>query len=1165
MSSETYFPIFLTGVRDGERIGSLPSKREQQNAGTILLVRGFFPPIKQKLRENQASIPGILNFLSNLPYFSGYTEEDILKNIESTSVEKEIYLNQLDNFMVKFIKIGGKGFTDHLSPEAIDILMRGNSEDAEGYWDIKVVYEMIVAGMKKKKSERTVKAGHGTLIFRPSIWMVLPENKIIKRYSGLWINTLTGDWGRSKIEGTIFVAEQPFSCGILIEKRKEPLTIENLNDIVISKLGAEMETLLDCEIFLSQMSPSMHKSLLQKIIRTRASSVSGFDGRLVLLSSLSLLMMSPGAFIPDLQKFSTGMESAIKRLAVSICEDSYISDHRGILSLVAAALIAQGDKNWKPTNDQISFWFDCALEALRETRYYVYSTKEKRNVGMDDSYSLATLLLEYIGGFESDINMFSTINGKFKEGKSESLEIPVYHLIDQHCITDIAYYINNPAPPKEIFEKIWRLSSGINPRKGMKFPADEPFFTDIRLAQNLIWEIKYNPDFRLLEAPREKRWNFIFEYNIHSSWLAAIIGVYEVRVGGKAILVTVRPDSIDRFIAVKKPSRDRKEIELSEEEKQRAIDMAISEYSRGLKKTIDTPAFPGIKSMNFIFEQETGTWFADGLPWEEKLATEYTLPIYEHSPEISLVSALFYKGEGALEGALEILENNLSSYPEAVLRRLIMHITGFKSKISMYPISKDGSGTELSVETEDIDVFKILLFLSYLFPAALVRNSLSSFKILHGPLFWWVRDQIVKYFKNSIPPRKNQWKPIRDKKERKLWEHQLDALKRLKERNISGGRGNIIWIPVGLGKTLIVFSYVMWLIEMGKLPPYIIYTLPPSAYESVLSEIQAFNIPTNLLIPTGKRGNRNLKPFTVNIIYHDSMRLMKEELVSLAPQSLFIIDEFHKALNPTKRTSIALELSKLSDDFIALSGTIVKDTNVDSLIQWLEGVCEFEVNKYNFYVGISAIISKRIETKVAVIRESIYVMLSSEEDKKYTFLMPPKLGGINKNPSHKDFSKAAEILYNACYKFMLKQALASLDEGVFVVMKDAKDAEWFKTELIKSGIQEKAIWIISSGKSIHLVSGTPTNIKCVITTPRDSEGYDITAMTMMLTSVYPMNDATREQLEGRINRISQKSPYVKVMTFHTGFLTNIFENHEEARHFSSALKGYSDLVKIYKE
>jgi hypothetical protein len=66
----------------------------------------------------------------------------------------------------------------------------------------------------------------------------------------------------------------------------------------------------------------------------------------------------------------------------------------------------------------------------------------------------------------------------------------------------------------------------------------------------------------------------------------------------------------------------------------------------------------------------------------------------------------------------------------------------------------------------------------------------------------------------------------------------------------------------------------------------------------------------------------------------------------------------------------------------------------------------------------------------------------------------------------------------------------------------------------------------------------------------------------MVTGVYPSNNADREQLEGRINRIGQKSPSVQYITVHTGILTYIMNNHNDARNLSAVLSALAGNIKM---
>ena len=64
----------------------------------------------------------------------------------------------------------------------------------------------------------------------------------------------------------------------------------------------------------------------------------------------------------------------------------------------------------------------------------------------------------------------------------------------------------------------------------------------------------------------------------------------------------------------------------------------------------------------------------------------------------------------------------------------------------------------------------------------------------------------------------------------------------------------------------------------------------------------------------------------------------------------------------------------------------------------------------------------------------------------------------------------------------------------------------------------------------------------------------------MITSVYPSNNATGEQLRGRINRVGQKTEPLLYYTVHIGILTTIMENHNSAKSLSAALQAIVEKV-----
>jgi hypothetical protein len=134
------------------------------------------------------------------------------------------------------------------------------------------------------------------------------------------------------------------------------------------------------------------------------------------------------------------------------------------------------------------------------------------------------------------------------------------------------------------------------------------------------------------------------------------------------------------------------------------------------------------------------------------------------------------------------------------------------------------------------------------------------------------------------------------------------------------------------------------------------------------------------------------------------------------------------------------------------------------------------------------------------------------------------------------------------------------EDGVFVVARDVKHQAEIRDLLISEGMRPDSVYLFDKDHQITLTPDYNGPVKVVITTKRHSEGYTLTKFKYMVTSVYFSNQATREQLEGRINRIGQTSDVVHIYIFHTGILSYINEKYERARSLAAALKGFAKDV-----
>lgn len=1188
--------ISETGVRSGELITSSPSGK--QNKGAVIEIRGKYPPeiagtaiYPPEIARVKQIDPIVLRDNFNvIPFFANMTPQQrsewLINNGTNVS---DLYMEDAPNLFVKFIKIGTKNFfTQTLSQDVIDLLLKGNPNDPEGFWSIMDVYNLFPRkpGSKARKT---------TLVFRPSNWSLMIPERLVNQYTGIYINltnnTLANGTINAPTGGKIysFKLESKINTylpqlGVVItENRHNPIS-----EAILFQLASKY-IVMDPTIkgLINWFPPSLHKSLIQKLIRTRCDQVEYnnvlYPASAVLLTSISLLLLHPGVFVPDIRRFVTGIESAAKRLAVSIHEDGYTEKHDIMMGLYTAAMIAQDDRNWIPTDAIIDSWFRLAVEAQQDKRMFAYDFHNfNGNITQYDPISMSYFLLNEVRSFQTDIDMVGSISQN-KGSPRNTIDgkmavMPLIHCLDHHSITEIAHYM--PYTPNQsygdLFRNIWQQVVGVNPRKP-EFQnyyltmEQQPFVQTVRMAQRDTWISKmFNP------TDRNTIPNLFsdFTYKLDPSWLAGLIGPIEIKLAHSTALVVLRVDNIYEMTAVKRPQRDTNaNPELTEEEQIQAITnaKAILAVGKPLNDVPSTlPLFIGasvyLRDEQYIIVLKDGGTYL----WETLINMSYKFPIHPsilppgivETPNGGISNALIYTGNGIDQSSGNTINHIIKTYNPDTLRRLSTYLTGYKSSIELAKISRDGTGTYYQVVPEDTAVNQILCYLCVMYPAAIVKTS-SGFQVKTGPLLWTLRDMINSQLGQTIVFERKWVIPTIEKRQR--WEHQVDSVRQMIERNKAGKKGHLIWIKVGLGKSLISIDYLDYLIREGKMPPYCVYSLPASAINNIVKEFEMRGIPIKLIDArqSAKTNEDKIEPYKVCIIKHDHMRLgdMEQQLNKIAREMVFIVDEFHKTLSKTIRTSIALELSRLSYDFIGMSGTIIKDTNYDELIRWLEMIVSFEVTEKNYWVAIGALVSRKVNTKVVVDRQVAEVAIPPDLTEKYKLLVPDKLGGTARQIN---FKKTVNLCYDVVTQQIVNTTIeyVKLNEGVFVVAKDIKHQEAIKNLLIARGLTPTSIHLFGKDTQITLTPEYNGPIKVVITTIRHSEGYTLTKFRIMITSVYFSNQATREQLEGRINRIGQISPMVRVIIYHAGILSYIHEKYEKARTLAAALKGFAVDVGI---
>lgn len=640
--------------------------------------------------------------------------------------------------------------------------------------------------------------------------------------------------------------------------------------------------------------------------------------------------------------------------------------------------------------------------------------------------------------------------------------------------------------------------------------------------------------------------------------MVGLYGYINYKYKGKSVTSFFHPDDISKIETIRSPSRSKDEKELTEEDLINCSHIVETEYST---KHITNSSL----GVNDIVKYVDGEFYVGKIRWIDFCNSKMEIPMFksdykmDNNLDTLITSITSEKINGVYKDWKKLIDKYFDDINDIqILLTISKYIRVISNEIKMNKISRDGRGTDYKVDYKDVFVFRFLCFCCSILPGviSISKKTLDIVFKITNYYFWnKVRNYIFsKTINTSMKKWKYTWLDTR-----KLLEHQKYSVEHAMSRIKENKRGNILWMPVGSGKTFIVINILNLLNKMKLLPKYVVYTLPTAAYTSVSLEFKKAGIPYNLLDTTnkGKTNKMNiLKEYHINIINHDHIREqeMYTQLLNKAPEIFLILDEFHYMMNTgTLRTSIALELSKSVYNFIAMTGTLIKNKDSESLINWISQVVEFELTPSNYLVGISALISRKVDYGIEERRKFIEVPMNNKE---YYKIVDKKFGGTAQETN---FSQAVKICYKITQEEIYKTTIDVLKEeqNVFVIALNKEMQDWLDNKFTELGYKT---FCVSTGNSISYTPGKHMDIQIVITTPTHSAGYNLTAIKTMITGIYFSNQATRTQLVGRIVRMGQKSKYVNIITIHTGILSYTLLHYEQTRSLEKAI---SALAKTF--
>lgn len=1241
---ESLVELFLgnTGARPGDVI--IGQQKCTMKAMLRLHNTHIFPQKKflDELRDNDDKWNLFLSKLSSISFFANMSieeREEWLSLNETTSEfigdDTDSKINKNKNTLIEILDVGTSTLTSQVETEDLELLMEGKEDSFYSVEEIESKFPRKAGSSARKH----------TLFFMKQFWVVVNDFKIATSFDGVIFDVENGlikshvetkdDEELIVIDGinknedekqniSFLVSKERFDLSKINELIKDVykgLVIEDSEYIILDDIDS---VILKIRNDLRGYTAGSFKSLMQKIIRFGADKISLLDGELVdsgivILVVVGMLAQNPGSFVPDIQRYVTGIESVAKRLGI-ICgfEDSYTPPERvsELVSLFSGALLSQRVRSWKPSRNTLKSWMTTAYKSLREKRAIDYE-KESENLSITDWWTLChekglemdpyyiceeqspikmcSAILDTLRSFDGDIGMVRHISSVYpnceliQQDRPQELVMPLCHGTDQHWASSFVYFFSpktimknkgSTRPFDKIFTRVFQEVTGFNPRRdeiSEEFEDDE-FVKETRRSQTLFLSAKQNIQIKRKHTKLE---HYKSSFTLSDSWLAGMVGAIEIS-GNPQTIVTLRPENIYQLIAIRKPSRNMAE-NITPEREELSKKIAKEMLQSGIKLKGTHPPSDIFKNSIVKLVDDEYIIESNGISisWDDAKEINISLP-YHNASIKNMETAISQWGEGIEINAFEKLDKLLDKTNTNVIYRVLSYIANYKFIIEMNKVSRDGSGTYQSVGLTDVQAFQFMLTLSQIFPAALrpVEKFPQRFSVQIGPLLWNIVSKIKDHLKNPEQKQdENGWDnvDIKDSLERVAWPHQTETTDEMVRNFKSGSKGIFLCLPVGMGKTMIVMNYLLSLKNMGKLTRYIIYTLPPSAIESVVHEIQAFGIPILYIIPLKSIKNKNipkgvcvsqkcvLKEFAINIVAHDHLRKCSDELLIYASECTFLVDEVHKGLNESKRTSTLLDIARLSRLFVIFTGTPIIDNKIYKLIWWFEQISDFEVNIKNFWVSANSMVARKISTGVIVNTKEIVAKFKDDEKSEYKKLVPVAMGGENKYTSNTDFNDAYKLCIIIVSRRMIEETMVFVnnDKRVMLVAQNKNHQDLLKDMLVTRGIKDQDIFVLTGNKSIFFTDEsvkkkTIHDFRVVIVPINKPEGYTLTRCIVMITSVYPSNEATREQIQGRINRISQSSNEIDIITVHCGILTYILKNHNQAKSLSIA---FSDIAK----
>ena len=521
-----------------------------------------------------------------------------------------------------------------------------------------------------------------------------------------------------------------------------------------------------------------------------------------------------------------------------------------------------------------------------------------------------------------------------------------------------------------------------------------------------------------------------------------------------------------------------------------------------------------------------------------------------------------------------------------VIRRMLPYLRHHRPYFDMNRVSRSG-GTKMGSETvhrRDRNVFRALLVLSEMVPYALCPTPGRPFRftVTHTMLLKYVRglfeQELIEKTRKKTVRHTKQWAGLHDSWP--LVPFQRKIVEEMKAGRARGKSSFFLNCKVGTGKTLMALQFIRE--SMLHEVDAIYFITPFSAFAQVAREMDEQGFRVNICTSTRNEqrvaGNEpswnefrkissrirvdTLDTFepqagTITLVKHLGLYHL-EKLTKRVSNAVVVCDEVHKMMRESKKASMAKTLCRNSKFLICLTGTPILEVGYAKyMISWLEPMCDFYINVKNIVVGFNAMHSYKAELGIVEEVETIDMPLGDQLEPHNRYL------------ESGDLMNAYKLCHDVVFKEMVRQtAKWHGSEGVFLVARDRNHQERLAKAV--SAIPGARVMVYGTGFadvgtatpriSVHLTRDSvrrerEDDFNVVVVRMAQCEGYTVTKLGVRVTSVYFSNQASREQIQGRLMRLSQHRKKVRCIEVMTGILNNVKQKYNTAALHSACVQG----------